>query len=141
MKECFDSGHAKEVPRLISTKIPVISFTCSSIAFRKTPAQPPRFGEYLTCQPRRPLVFSLNDTLLVGLTVHSSLVDELLQCNSDSIESCLLLTSAECIVPLHWSILTKFCMEKLSPRLFEGFSYDSCDLWGFLIVLYSKHVR
>ena len=79
MKEYFDSGHAEEVPPSDLNKDPCDVFYLPIHCVRKESSTTTKVRAVFDASAKTSTGISLNDTLLVGPTVHSSLVDVLLR--------------------------------------------------------------
>ena len=79
MKEYFDSGHAEEVPLVDFHKQPQDVFYLPMHCVRKESSTTSKIRAVFDASAKTSTGVALNDTLLVGPTVHSSLVDVLLR--------------------------------------------------------------
>lgn len=79
IREYFQMGHAEEVPEVDLLKLPQDVFYLPMHAVRKESSTTTKVRAVFDASAKTSTGVSLNDTLLVGPTVHSSLVDVLLR--------------------------------------------------------------
>ena len=82
MEECFDMGHAEAVPIADLHKSPDSTFYLPMHAVRKEHSTTTKVRVVFDASAKSSTGISLNDTLLVGPTIHPPLIDVLLRFRS-----------------------------------------------------------
>ena len=82
MEECFDMGHAEAVPIADLHKFPDSTFYLPMHAVRKEHSTTTKVRVVFDASAKSSTGISLNDTLLVGPTIHPPLIDVLLRFRS-----------------------------------------------------------